>query len=43
MWEIDLLGSYYIHADFQTCSICVTAEVEIPIPIFFALVLQTPY
>ena len=41
IFEIDLLGAYYIYADFQTCSICRTAELEIPIPIFFALVLQT--
>ena len=34
IWEIDLLGTCYIHADFQTCSICKTAELEIPIPIF---------
>ena len=45
IWEIDPLGTFYIHANFQTCSICRTAELEIPIPIFFffffALVLQT--
>ena len=40
IWEIGPLGTFYIHADFQTCSICRTAEVEIPIPIFIALVLQ---
>ena len=42
-WKIDLLGTYYIHADFQTCSICKTAELEIPIIISFALVLQTTF
>ena len=41
IWEIDLLGTCYIHTDFQTHSICRTAELEIPIPIFIALVLQT--
>ena len=41
IWEIDLLGTYYIHANFQICSICRTAELEIRIPIFFALVLET--
>ena len=40
IWEIDLLGTCYIHTDFQTHSICRTAELEIPIPIFIALVLQ---
>ena len=40
-WEVDLLGTSYIHADFQTCSICGTAELEIVIPIFIVLVLQT--
>ena len=32
--EIDLLGTCYIHTGFQACSICRTAELEIPIPIF---------
>ena len=41
IWEIDLLGTCYIHTDFQIHSICRTAELEIPIPIFIALVLQT--
>ena len=46
IWEIDLLGTCYIHADFQTSRICRTAELEVPIPIlfiylFFALLLQT--
>ena len=42
IWEIDLLGTSYIYADFQTCSICRTAELEVSIPIlFFALLLQT--
>ena len=41
IWEIDLLGTCYIHTDFQTHSICRTAELEIPIPIFIAPVLQT--
>ena len=41
IWEMDPLGTCYMHANFQTCSICKTAELEIPIPIFFALVLQT--
>ena len=35
IWEIDLLGNYYTHADFQTCSIHRTAELEISI-LFFA-------
>ena len=43
IWEIDLLGTCYIHTDFQTHSICRTAELEIPIPIFIALVLQTTF
>ena len=43
IWKIDLLGTCYIHADFQTCSIGRTAELEIPIPIFIALVLQTTF
>ena len=34
IWEIDLLGTYCIHADFQTCSICRHAELETPKPIF---------
>ena len=34
IWEIDLLGTCYIHADFQTCNICTTAELEVAIPIF---------
>ena len=42
IWEIDPLGTCYIHANFQTCSICRTAELEILITIFFfALVSQT--
>ena len=46
IWEIDLFATCYIHADFQTCGICRTAELEIPIPFFFfffffALLLQT--
>ena len=41
IWEIDLLGTCYIHADFQTCSICKTAELEIPIPIFIEPLLHT--
>ena len=32
--EIDLLGTCYIHAHFQTCRSCRTAELEVPIPIF---------
>ena len=28
IWEIDLMGTCYIHADFQT------AELEVPSPIF---------
>ena len=38
VWKIDLLGTCYIHTDFQTNSVCRTAELEIPISI---LVLQT--
>ena len=41
VWKIDLLGTCYIHTDFQTHSVCRTAELEIPISIFIALVLQT--
>ena len=40
IWEIDLLGTCNIHSEFETCSTCRTAELEIPIPIFIALVLQ---
>ena len=32
IWEIDLLGTCYIYTNFQTCSICRTAEPEMPIP-----------
>ena len=41
IWEIDLLGTCYIHANFQTCRTCRTERLEVPIPIFFALLLQT--
>ena len=41
IWEIDLLGTCYIHANFQTYRICRTVELEVCIPIFFALLLQT--
>ena len=34
IWEIDLFGTFYIHADFQTYRIYRTAELEVPIPIF---------
>ena len=37
---IDLLGTGYNYTNFQTCSICRTAGLEIPIHISFALVLQ---
>ena len=43
IWEIDLLYTCYIHADFQACRICRTAELEVSIPIFFALLLQTTF
>ena len=43
IWEIDLLGTCYINTGVQTCSICRTAELENPIPIFIALVLQTTF
>ena len=33
IWEIDLLGTSYIHANFQTCRICRTAKLEVAIPI----------
>ena len=36
--EIDLLGTCYIHADFETCTICRTPELELPIPIFYTTV-----
>ena len=35
IWEIDLLGTCYIHVDFQTCRICRTAELEVSMPIFW--------
>ena len=35
IWEIDLLGICYISANFQTCSICRTTKLEIPIPIIY--------
>ena len=34
IWEIDLLCTCYIHAHFQICRICRTAELEVPISIF---------
>ena len=34
IWEIDLLGTSYIHVDFLTCRICRTAELEVLIPTF---------
>ena len=34
IWQIDLLGTCYIHANFQTCRICRTAELEVPTPFF---------
>ena len=42
-WEIDFLGTCYIHSGFQTCSICRTAELEIPVPIFIVLLLQITF
>ena len=41
IWEIDPLGTCYIHTNFRACSVFSTAELEIPIPTFLALVLQT--
>ena len=42
IWQIDLLDTCYIHANFQTCRICRTAELEVLIPFFFfAQLLQT--
>ena len=35
IWEIDFLGTRYTHTNFQTRSIYRTAELEIPIPIFY--------
>ena len=34
IWDIDLLGTCYTHANFQTCRICRTVVLEVPIPIF---------
>ena len=34
IWEIDLLGTSYIHVDFLTCRICRTADLEVLIPTF---------
>ena len=34
IWELDPLGTCYKHANSQTCSICRTAELEIPILFF---------
>ena len=41
IWEIDPLGTFYIHPNYLTCSICRIAELEIPIPTFLALALQS--
>ena len=37
IWKIDLLGTCYIHANFQTCRVCRTAELEVPTPDFYFL------
>ena len=40
IWEIDALGTCYIHTNFRTCSIFRTVELEMPIPIFLQYILN---
>ena len=42
IWEIHPLSTCYLNADFQTCSICRTTELEIPIPIFLHYCYKLP-